>query len=393
MNVEVRAIDAVVPYARNPRKNTAAIAKVAASLKEFGWRQPLVVDAEGVVIAGHTRLEAARSLGMVEVPVHVAHGLTPSQVKAYRLADNRVAQEAEWDMDLLHLELSDLAALDFDLSLTGFDASEITGDKQPISSEDGPGIDSPAIPETRVGDVIVMGPHRLVCGNSLDQKTISTATAGETVGALMFDPPFEDAATIAAMGLDAFGAPDVLVFGDCMHDTARRVTTTLPWRFTFAWDGVTRWVVPGRPLIAHKTCDWFSASGKYNHDAVKDSRDIRDKPTRGKNKRGEYEIAPDPRGQSLASVFRSPITSESHGAEHSKPVLWLAMLFGNCTQGMVLDPFAGSGSSLIACERIGRRWCGVELNPAYCDVIVARWELETGLTAQRPRELAGARNG
>jgi ParB-like chromosome segregation protein Spo0J len=115
----------VVPYSRNPRKNTAAIAKVAASLREFGWRQPIVVDAEMTVIAGHTRLEAARSLGYGEVPVHIATGLTKSQVKAYRLADNRVGEEAEWDKDLLALEVNDLQLDDFDVAVLGFDDEEL----------------------------------------------------------------------------------------------------------------------------------------------------------------------------------------------------------------------------------------------------------------------------
>jgi ParB-like chromosome segregation protein Spo0J len=120
-----RPIADVLPYAGNPRKNDTAVAKVAASLREFGWRQPIVVDETLTVIAGHTRLLAARSLGMTTVPVHVAKGLTAAQVRAYRLADNRTAQEAEWDNDLLALELGALADQKFDLSLTGFDTGEL----------------------------------------------------------------------------------------------------------------------------------------------------------------------------------------------------------------------------------------------------------------------------
>jgi ParB-like chromosome segregation protein Spo0J len=124
-NIAMRATEAVIPYARNPRKNAGAVAKVAASLVEFGWRQPIVVDTEGVIIVGHTRLLAAQQLGMSEVPVHVAEGLTPAQAKAYRLADNRTGEEAEWDADLLPLELNDLELDGFDLSLTGFNPDEI----------------------------------------------------------------------------------------------------------------------------------------------------------------------------------------------------------------------------------------------------------------------------
>jgi|TARA_R100000306_G_C4375505_1_gene141788 ParB-like chromosome segregation protein Spo0J len=129
MQTDTVGISSVVPYARNPRRNEAAIAKVAASLQEFGWRQPIVVDEDMVVVAGHTRLEAARTLNMEEVPIHIARGLTPEQIKAYRLADNRVGQEAEWDEELLRLELGELESAGFDIDLTGFHPSEFVLDE------------------------------------------------------------------------------------------------------------------------------------------------------------------------------------------------------------------------------------------------------------------------
>jgi ParB-like chromosome segregation protein Spo0J len=129
MHIEQRALDTIFPYARNPRKNQQAIPKVKASLKEFGWRQPIVVDSDGIIIVGHTRYLAALELGLTEAPVHVAENLTPSQVKAYRLADNRTNQEAMWDDELLKLEIEDLKELDFDLKLTGFDDHELLGNQ------------------------------------------------------------------------------------------------------------------------------------------------------------------------------------------------------------------------------------------------------------------------
>lgn len=125
MKIQTVAIEKVIPYARNPRKNDGAVAKVAASLKEFGWKQPLVVDSGMVLIAGHTRLEAARRLGMKEVPVLVASDLSPAAAKAYRLADNRTAEEATWNDELLAVEMEDLKDLGFDLALTGFNAAEL----------------------------------------------------------------------------------------------------------------------------------------------------------------------------------------------------------------------------------------------------------------------------
>jgi hypothetical protein len=126
MKTETWNIEKLTPYARNPRKNDGAVDKVAASLKEFGWRQPIVVDADGVIIAGHTRYKAARKLGMDKVPVHIADGLTPAQIKAYRIADNKVGELAEWDMELLALEVEDLKLEDYPIDLTGFDLGELT---------------------------------------------------------------------------------------------------------------------------------------------------------------------------------------------------------------------------------------------------------------------------
>lgn len=125
MKIEMVETDRIVPYARNPRKNTAAVDKVAASLREFGFRQPIVVDSDMTVIAGHTRLLAAKKLGLTEVPVHIAEGLTETQIKAYRIADNRIGAEASWDADLLKLEMTDLHNFGMDVALTGFDAGEL----------------------------------------------------------------------------------------------------------------------------------------------------------------------------------------------------------------------------------------------------------------------------
>lgn len=126
MKIETIDIERVIPYARNPRKNAGAVDKVAASLREFGFRQPIVVDENYTVIVGHTRLLAAKKLGMNEVPVHIAEGLTDAQVKAYRIADNRVGEEAEWDRELLQVELHDLESKEFDVALTGFDGAELS---------------------------------------------------------------------------------------------------------------------------------------------------------------------------------------------------------------------------------------------------------------------------
>ena len=164
-------LEQIIPYARNPRNNTQAIATVAASIQEFGWRQPIVVDEAMVVLAGHTRLEAARKLGFKTAPVHVAKGLTEAQARAFRIMDNRSSENAEWDKDLLNLELADLLEADFDLGLTGFTDDELNALMN--SLEEGAGSresedDIPELPDeqvSRLGDLWILGNHRLLCGD------------------------------------------------------------------------------------------------------------------------------------------------------------------------------------------------------------------------------------
>ena len=151
MDVVELPLERLIPYARNPRKNAAAVATVAASLKEFGWRQPIVVDEEMVILAGHTRLEAARQLGLATAPVHIARGLTPAQARAYRLMDNRASENAEWDEALLGLELGDLQGDGFDLALTGFDDAELNRLLAGLGDEDGAREGEDEVPETPVG--------------------------------------------------------------------------------------------------------------------------------------------------------------------------------------------------------------------------------------------------
>ena len=183
MKIALWSIAKVEPYGGNPRVITdEAVAKTAASIKEFGWRQPIVVDTAGVVIAGHTRLLAAQSLGLAEVPVHVAEGLSAAQVRAYRLADNRTNQEASWNPSLVGLELQDLAGLDFDIALTGFGPGEVVAfiakagaTKTGLTDEDATP-PAPAKPVSRTGDLRICGAHRVLCGG---------ATIAEDVEALL----------------------------------------------------------------------------------------------------------------------------------------------------------------------------------------------------------------
>ena len=184
----------IIPYARNPRRNEKAVATVAASIQEFGWRQPIVVDDQMVVLAGHTRLEAARQLGLATAPVHVAKGLTEAQARAFRIMDNRSSENAEWDDALLGLELGDLLEAEFDLGLTGFSDEELNAllsGVEEAATEDADDIpDAPETPISRPGDLWVLGPHRLLCGDATVAQDVERLLDGATVQLCFCDPPY-----------------------------------------------------------------------------------------------------------------------------------------------------------------------------------------------------------
>ncbi len=194
MQVELRSINDIRPYEKNPRQNDQAVDALVASLKAFGFRQPIVVDAEGVIIVGHTRWKAAQKLGLTQVPVHVATDLTPEQVKAYRIADNQTATLAEWDMELLPLELKDLQALNFDLSVLGFSQDDLAAFMAPEGTV---GLtDQDAVPEppdvavTKRGDLIILGNNRLYCGDSGSVEDLDRLLDGAVIDCVNTDPPY-----------------------------------------------------------------------------------------------------------------------------------------------------------------------------------------------------------
>ena len=194
MKIELRRLADIRPYPSNPRVNDDAVDAVAASLREFGFRQPIVVDAEGVIICGHTRWKAAQKLGLEKVPVHVATDLTPAQIKAYRIADNQTASLAEWDSKLLPLELAELEALDFDLALLGFSQDDLA---KWTGTEVQEGLCDPdEVPEppdeatTRPGDLWVLGDHRLLCGDSSKPEDVDRLLDGASVHLVNTDPPY-----------------------------------------------------------------------------------------------------------------------------------------------------------------------------------------------------------
>src|SRR5881275_2096270 len=194
MKIEIWPVDKPVPYAKNARKiSDQAVEKVASSIQAFGFRQPLVVDKKGVIVVGHARLMGAEKLGLKRVPVHRADNLTPAQIRAYRLADNRTNQETEWDTERLCAELKDLIVQEFDLALTGFDPDELAAytveTTEGLTDEDeAPGLQEYAI--TEPGDLWIMGRHRLLCGDSTSVSAVERLMNGEKADMVFTDPPY-----------------------------------------------------------------------------------------------------------------------------------------------------------------------------------------------------------
>lgn len=194
MHIELRSLNTIRPYASNPRHNDDAVDAVVASLKEFGFRQPLVVDSEGVIIVGHTRYKAALKLGLTQVPVHVAIELSPEQTRAYRIADNQTASLASWDEANLLDELLALDQTDLDLSCLGFSPEQLLGYLEP---EPSPGLgdpdevpEPPAEPRTRPGDLWYLGPHRLLCGDATRPECVALLLGDQTIDMVLSDPPY-----------------------------------------------------------------------------------------------------------------------------------------------------------------------------------------------------------
>lgn len=390
------ATEKVIPYARNPRKNEEAVSKVAASIKEFGWRQPIVVDKDYVIIAGHTRLMAAQSLGLKEVPIHVAEDLSEAQVKAYRIADNRVADEAEWDYDLLKLELADLGNMDMDLSLLGFDPDELDDLLADTDELDGlPSEEDNEVPDVvesicKPGDIWLLGDHRVCCGDATSAPTFAKVLAGQQVDMVLTDPPYN----VNYQGKTDKG---LTIQNDNMKDGDFRDFIAKVYVNLFAC------MREGAPIyVFHADSEGHHFREGLRSAGLKLSECLIWKKNRFVLGRNDYHWQHEPilygwkegaahpwysdRSQTTIVEFDRPAKSTEHPT--MKPVELLTYLLTNSSKkgDLVWDSFLGSGSTLIACERTGRKCAGLEIDPHYCDVIIKRWEDLTGRKAERVRD-------
>jgi DNA modification methylase len=389
MQIELWPISKPQPYEKNPRKiSDKAIAKVAASIKEFGFRQPIVVDVQGVIIAGHTRLQAAKSLGLKQVPVHIAEGLTLAQIKAYRLADNRTNEEAQWLDDVLADELKELDELGFALDLTGFDIPELNRlmiDEEEIDrAEQTP--DVPVNPVTVLGDVWLLGRHRLVCGDSTNATDVEKCLNGVKPHLMVTDPPYGveyDAEwRDSAFGGKEGGRATGKVANDDKADW-REAWSLFPGDVAYVWHGERQLVSIAdqlksvgfalRNLIVWSKSALVVGRGNYHSQHETCWYAVREKKTGHWN--GD-------RKQSTLWHIDKPQKSET-GHSTQKPVECMRRpMVNNSSPGQaVYEPFSGSGTCLMAAEITERACHAIELNPAYVDVAIQRWQKFTGQEA------------
>lgn len=378
MQIIEKQVDELIPYAQNPRCNDASVDAVASSIHEFGFNVPLVIDSSNVLITGHTRLKAAKKLGLKTVPCILADTLTPAQVKAYRLADNKVSELSTWDDKLLESELAQLDDLQFDMTQFGFD--ELSEDLQDDeTSDDAPEVDSSDDTRVHRGEVWQLGRHRLMCGDATSHDDLSLLIEGKTIDLCLTDPPYG----ISVVGTDKTVGNKG--FGICKHGAYRPIisdesTDTAQNAYLVVKDVAKRLIFWGGNYFL----DFLPAS---------DSWLIWDKRCDS----GIVNTYAD--GEMAWCSFHTPVriyhqlwNGMIRDGEHDKrvhptqkPIRLLSEILRDFSEndGTVLDVFGGSGSTLIACEKENRQCYMMELDAHYCDVILKRWETETGQEAHR----------
>jgi DNA modification methylase len=394
-------VDRPVPYARNSRKIPArAIDKVAASIREFGFRQAIVVDKDSVIICGHTRLLAAKKLGLTHVPVHVAESLTPAQIKAYRLMDNRSHEETDWDFELLGPELEELKGLDFDLELTGFSENEIAEFLADPEADDRANQvpELPANPITRSGDIWLCGNHRIACSDGTNSEAVKALLGDRKPGLMVTDPPYGiqlDGEWRDRAGLNGHGPAEpsymkrrteghknTTISSDTRADWSAAFELVPSLQVAYVWhaslytrevlDGLLRigFLYPqqiiwnkGRTVLT-RTHYWYQHEPAWY---------VRKKNAPWYGKAGDNSTIWD--AASPKFIF-SGSKEEKFDHPTQKPVELMRRPLLNHTKtgGIVYDPFLGSGTTLIAAEMTGRICCGSEIDPKYCQLIVERWQ-------------------
>lgn len=405
MQIIYKGVNEITPYEKNPRKNEEAVDYVANSIKEFGFKVPIIIDKNNVIVTGHTRLKAAKKLGMQEVPVILADDLTDEQIKAFRLADNKVAEYATWDDDLLKMELGDL---DLDMSEFGFDLDMDIPEEEIIQDEVP---DIPEEPKSKLGQVYQLGNHRLMCGDSTKLEDVDKLMNGIKADLLFTDPPYNvDVSNSQGMKIKNDNM-DNESFKTFLYNSFHCASESLKDGGAFyIWHADSEtvnfrtqceendlnvkqcliWVKNGFNFgrqdykWKHEPClyGWKEGAGhyfveEYNHPTVIEDEIDLDKMKKEEMRKLLEELLAD---QSPTTVIHEnkPLKNDLHPT--MKPIKMCADMIRNSSkkQEIVLDLFGGSGSTLITCEQLKRTCYMMEYDPVYVDVIIERWENFTG---------------
>ena len=376
MNIEQVKLDKLIPYARNSRTHSdAQVAQIAASIKEFGFTNPVLIDETGSIIAGHGRVMAARKLAITDVPsIRLTH-LTDAQKKAYIIADNKLALNAGWDDEMLAVELTDLKDMGFDLDLTGFSTDEIEALLAPTGTEgltdDDAVPEVPEAPVTVLGDVWLLGNHRVMCGDSTSIDAVEKLMAGGKADMVFTDPPY-------GINMQRSGR----IKGDASMDEAESIIAgAISVASVASKQGASWYFWVGFRAYA------FTDAEVSKHRRVSNCI-VWKKPSIGMGKGGyrfQHELcvfAGEVESRSVSDVWE--FGRDGSGLHPTiKPVDLVSYGISNSSKrgDLILDLFGGSGSTLIACEKTNRINRSMELDPKYCDVIVQRWQEFTGKTA------------
>jgi len=376
MQIKLAEISNIKPYENNPRKlSEQAIKKVAMSLKEYGFRQPIVVDKNMVIVAGHTRYRASKKLGLKQVPISVIDNLSKEQINAYRIADNRTAEESEWDNELLKMEIKELEAQDFKLDLLGFNEDQLNDllfeEKQGLTDED----EIPEAPEkpiSKLGDIWKLGNHRVMCGDSTILDHIDKLTENQKPDMIFTDPPYN----VAFNGRS--GKFDVIKNDNLEESEFNNFIDTIlsnlsilnintyyiccNWAF---YSILQKKLKPKACIVWAKNVFGLGKGYRHQHEFILFDGFI---DASIKNESDLWKISKDTK---YKHPTQKPVELSSRAIKNSSKA-----------KNIILDIFGGSGSTLIACEKLDRKARIMELDPKYCDVIIKRWENFTGKKAE-----------
>lgn len=396
IKLEYRAVEALIPYARNAKQHSEAqVAQIAASIREFGWGAPILIDGQNNVIAGHGRLLAARKLGLLEVPVVPMEHLTDTQRRALILADNKIGENASWEDELLGIELSELKDAGFDLGLTGFSTEEwealIAGEEQ---TKDGL-TDDNAVPEvsenpiSQSGDLWILGEHKLLCGDATKADDYKTLLGEELVDMTFTDPPYNvnyaNTAKEKMLGKSRPIMNDNLGegFGSFLFDACDNILTRTKGAIYIAMSSSELDTLQAAFRAAGGKWSTFIIWAKNTFTLGRADYQRQYEPILYGWRDGADHYWCGARDQGDVWNIKKPAKNDLHPTMKPVELVERAVRNSSKTRDLVLDPFGGSGTTLIACEKSGRRARIIELDPKYVDVIVKRWEEYTGHKAQK----------